>query len=231
MTRNSMLEQPSMPSRPSTSLRRDWLRFSVRSLLVLVLVVGSLLGWLIYRVRAQCEAVAAIQKAGGFVVYRWKWRNGSVDRLGKPGVPGWLLQWLGPDFFYGVKRVDLVADFGDGADDRLMIRVAQLRDLEALNLHGDKDVTDVGLAHFEGLNQLRALDLSKSGVKDAGLIHLKGLTNLWYLSLDDTGVTDAGLSHLRGLSNLKVLRLNGTMVSGVGVRELAKVMPNTRIDP
>jgi hypothetical protein len=59
--------------------------------MVLVTLLASALGWFMYHVRTQREAVAAIQHAGGTVVYRWQWRNGSLDRFGKPGVPGWLL--------------------------------------------------------------------------------------------------------------------------------------------
>ena len=39
------------------------------------------------------------------------------------------------------------------ADDDLMTRVGWLRDLEVLSLHGNKDVTDIGLAHLKGLGE------------------------------------------------------------------------------
>jgi hypothetical protein len=163
-------------------------------------------------------------------LYSWQWRSGRIDRYGKPGVPGWLLDRLGPDFFYSVKKVVIDA-VGGHADDSLMTRVGRLGDLEVLNLSESKDVTDMGLAQLERLTQLRALDLSNSRVRDAGLAHLKRFTNLRYLYLDDTKVTDAGLPHLRVLCNLKVMSLNGTMVSMAGVREFEKAMPNVRMLP
>ena len=192
-----MLERPSMPIRPSTSLWRSWLRFSVRSLMVLVFLLASALGWFVYRVRTQHEAVASIQQTGAWVIYHWQWRNGSFDRFGEPGVPGWLIQWLGPDFFYSVKRVDIDADFGFRADDNLMSRVGQLRDLEVLSLHGNKDVTDIGLAHLKGLTRLRFLYLSETGVTDAGLKHLKTMKKLEGLYLVNTRTTSTGVEELR----------------------------------
>jgi hypothetical protein len=199
--------------------------------MALVLFLGGVLGWFVYRVRKQHEAVVAIQRAGGWVVYQWRWKNGRLDRFGQPGVPRWLLDRLGPDFFYRVKRVDIVGGFGGQADDNLMTQVACLGDLEALNLDGSKDVTDVGLADLEDLTQLLYLHLSESGVRDDGLAHLKGLRNLRTLDLNNTEVTDAGLAHLSGLSNLQELCLNGTIVTSVEVREFAEEHPNTRIEP
>jgi len=52
---------------PADPLSRPWRRypsFSVRGLVVLVLVIGAWLGWLVRSVRIQREAVVAINKAG-----------------------------------------------------------------------------------------------------------------------------------------------------------------------
>ena len=51
---------------------------SVRALLVLILVVGLWLGWVVHKAREQREAVAALQKFGGFVHYDWEFVNGPV---------------------------------------------------------------------------------------------------------------------------------------------------------
>jgi hypothetical protein len=192
-----MQERPSIPSRPSTVLWRGRLRFSVRSLMVHVVLLAVALGWYMYQVRVQHEAVATIQRTGAWVIYSWQWRNGSFKRFGKPRVPGSLLRWLGHDFFYSVKRVDIDADFGQRADDDLMTRVGWLRDLEVLSLHGNKDVTDIGLAHLKGLERLRFLYLSGTGVTDAGLKHLKNMKKLEGLSLENTRATSTGVEELR----------------------------------
>ena len=47
----------------------------------------------------------------------------------------------------------------------------------------ETSVTDAGLAHVEGLTELRKLDLSGSNLTDDAIEHFKGLGNLEYLSL------------------------------------------------
>ena len=44
-------------------------RISLRGLMVVVLVIGGGLGWVMQRARVQREAVAAIRRAGGSVLY------------------------------------------------------------------------------------------------------------------------------------------------------------------
>jgi hypothetical protein len=53
---------------PAPKPRRRWLQFSLRTLLVLMLVLGCGLGWLAYKIKAAREqraAVDAIHKMGG----------------------------------------------------------------------------------------------------------------------------------------------------------------------
>ena len=56
-----MTDQAKPVSRPW----RRFLRFSVRGMIVVVLVIGGWLGWLVRSARIQREAVAAIEEAGG----------------------------------------------------------------------------------------------------------------------------------------------------------------------
>jgi len=64
--------------------------------MALVLFLGGVLGWFIYRASAQREAVAAIRQAGGSVIYNWQWKDGSIDSSAQPAVPEWLLDRLDP---------------------------------------------------------------------------------------------------------------------------------------
>jgi hypothetical protein len=48
---------------------RRFLRFSVRGMIVLVLVIGAGLGWIVRNAHIQRDAVAAIKSAGGRVYY------------------------------------------------------------------------------------------------------------------------------------------------------------------
>jgi hypothetical protein len=62
-------------AKPVSRPWRTFLRFSVRGMIVLVLVVGVSLGWLVRSARIQREAVAAIKKAGGSVYYHSEWND------------------------------------------------------------------------------------------------------------------------------------------------------------
>ena len=120
-----------------------------------------------------------------------------------------------------------------------------------LRLNGSQ-VTDEGLAHLRGLDNLFSIDLSGTSVGDAGLPHLTS-ARLRALNLASTQITDAGL---RGLAvhDLEILTLNhtqigdqgllllpessrffslglsGTMVTDVGVRHLAQLRGLKHLD-
>lgn len=224
------------------------MRLSVRSLLVLVLVLGGWLGLMVHHARVQREAVAAIERAGGTVRYDWQWKNDRPVPNGRPWWPTGLVDLLGVDYFGTVTYVNL---YDDGSDDQL-VQVGRLGRLESLNL-GMSQVTDAGLVHLEGLTHLRVLSLIGTEIGDAGLEHLKGLTRLNVLHIENTRVTDAGLiqiekltelrklglagnavsnaglAHLKGRVSLRELNLYGTRVTDAGVQQLRETLPNLKI--
>ena len=91
------------------------------------------------------------------------------------------------------------------------------------------DITNDGLAHLAGLENLQWLDLMNTQVGDAGLAQLARLKNLQWLNLSDTQVGDAGLAHLTGLKNLQRLHLINTQVTDAGVAKLKEDLPNCDI--
>jgi hypothetical protein len=203
---------------------QGYLRLSIRGLLALVLLIGSGFFWLVRSARIQHDAVAAIEKAGGYVRYDWQWKNGGPKKNGRPWYPGWLAERVGIDYLSHVVSVTFVGGLSDA-------RLALLRDLnrlEGVGIHyapaiDPWPVTDAGLVHLKGLSRLRSLPLDHSDVTDAGLRHLKGLTKLVRLSLDDTQVTDAGLVHLKNLTGLDHLSLNDTQVTDAGLAHLSSM--------
>jgi hypothetical protein len=197
----------------TTTPCRRWLQFSLRTLLVLMLVLGAGLGWLAHeaeRARAQRKLAAAIEQLGGRVEYRAV--SGGMIRI----VVVWWGKLLGEDLSgdatYVHFRGALVSDAG-------LAHLQGLTQLQAIDLHNSQ-VSDAGVAHLRGMSQLRALGLWETQVSDAGLAHLRGLTQLQQLFLDDTQVGDAGLAHLRGLKRLQRLDLNNTQVSDAGLVHL-----------
>jgi len=211
-----------MPTGPVSRPWRRYLRFSVRGLIVVVIVIGVGLRWLVQQARVQRDAVAAITAAGGSVNYDWELSYGKYIPGAKPWAPRWLTNQIGVDFFGHVSGVFLYSPAP--ATDEAIVQVGRLTRLEVLGL--GPSASDKELEHWTGLTKLSFLDLSNTQVTDAGLAHLKGLTNLSFLSLSNTQVTDAGLAHLKGLTNLSFLSLERTRVTDAGLKELKRALPS-----
>jgi hypothetical protein len=91
-------------------------------------------------------------------------------------------------------------------------------------------VSDKGLAHLAGMNNITRLHLENTAITDAGLDSLKGLANLEYLNLYGTQVTDAGIQKLAGLKNLKKLFIWQTKATDAGAAKLAAALPGIDIN-
>ena len=202
-------------------------QFSIRSLLLLVVVVAIPCSWLateMNKARKQREAVEEVLKVRGEVWYDYQldpsgcWIPGATP----PGPP-WLHALLGDDPLVDVTQVAL---FESEINDAWPEHLKPLTKLVSLRLYR-VPITDAGLAHLKWLPNLRCLDIGVTKVTDAGLKHLEALPNLESLKLEETNVTDAGLKHLKGLLKLKSLCLSRTRVTGVGLEDLA-VLPDLR---
>ncbi len=237
-----------MPAAAAPHPWRRLLRFSMRGLIVLVLLIGAALGWLVRSARIQREAVAAIETAGGAVGYNWDSGTGRSIISGKPWAPEWLVNLFGVDYFGHVTTVWL-----SEATDANSALVGRFTRLERLAFD-DSSLSDAGWAHLYGLTNLTSLnaagpassddwlvhvkkfprlsylDVSSSGVTDRGLVHLKGLSNLSILILSDTRITDGGLAHVSGLTNLSELHLDNDQISDAGVVHLKRLTKLSRID-
>ena len=201
---------------PSRRLRK-LLRFSMRTMIVLVLVIGGGIGWLVRSARIQRAAAAAITTMGGSVMYDWEWNNAKGYTGATTRMPKWLSDRIGVDYFGHISSVWL---YGISTDaDTALVPVARLTQLEELGLSG-MAVSDAGLAHLEGMTNLSRLDLDYARVTDAGLEHLKGLPRLSVLSLNGTRITDAGMERLKHVTNLTELNIAGTHVTDAGLAHL-----------
>ena len=109
-----------------------------------------------------------------------------------------------------------------------------LTQLERLSFSGCYGLSDQGVAHLQGLKNLKYLDLGsdpfitkapkENHLTDASLKHLAGLTRLEHLYLDKAKITDEELKHLSGLVNLQFLSLSATGITDEGLKHLA-VLP------
>lgn len=224
-------------------------QFSLRSLLVLVVIVAIPCSWLAVEMkksREQREVVQAVVTARGFVFYDFE-RFISPPSI--PRCPAWLQQPLGEEFFSDITVVNLMdqqipdaglehlkrltklefLDLGDSSvSDAGLECLEGLTTLEYLYL-AQTQASDAGMEHLKGLSELRELNLSQTKVSNAGLKSLGCLTKLEWLNLEKTQVGDAGLEHLAAMAQLEHLHLQGTNVTDAGVAKLQQALPNCKI--
>jgi hypothetical protein len=145
---------------PTPKPCRRWLQFSLRTMLVLLLVLGAGLGWLDHKVqqaRTQRETAKAIAEAQR-VTKKFRELGGSVTIDDKsPSRPVISVS------FTSTSVTDAVLEHVTG--------LTQLQTLEVINYQ----VTDAGLVHLTGLTRLQTVRLLLVKVTDAGLVHVKGL--------------------------------------------------------
>lgn len=176
----------------TVSPKRRWLQFRLRTLLIAVLVLSLPLSWFAVRmekVRRQREAVAAIERLGGYARYESEFASLMSTGTIPQRQQTWLRSTLGEDFFENVVHV---------------------------NFHGI-EVADADLEHLKKLTNLECLGLVGTQITDTGLVHIKKLTYLKYLDLLGTHVADAGPRHLERLNRLERLLLGGTYVTDTGM--------------
>jgi hypothetical protein len=190
---------------PPPIRKRRWYQFSLRSLMILTLVIAvpcALLGRRIEWKRRERAAVKTLAKQGS-VRYDYQSRENGGLKSEPPG-PKWLRGILGDDFF-----AEATVFYSEAS--REQSDLPRLKDaLEALPRLKEVDMCainfrDADLACFEELTQIETLDLMAS-----------------------TEITDAGLTHFKRLTALKYLHVGGQF-SGAAISELQKALPNCEI--
>ena len=165
-----------------------WYQFSLRSFLIVTVICALASAWIarqIERKRNEREAVEAIVKLGGWVVYDYV----HDGKAANPPGPAWLRKLIGDNFFGEVVYVNLGRN--SKMTEAYWTKLDQLPHVEILDL-SESDVTDDDLVHLKGFSQLQGLRLVRTKVTDAGLEHLKGLTNLQWVSVNGTRIAATG---------------------------------------
>jgi hypothetical protein len=192
--------------------RKLRLRMSVRALMICVVMVGVVLGCVVYPARVQRDAVIAIRSGGGHVTYDWQIKRlpsgiAKFDPTGRPNAPKWLLDYLGHDFFGHVEELVV----GQRNTDAVMKQVGHLDKLRRIRF-----------STLSGLSKLGDLSLQKTQVGDEGSAALVELTALVRLNLNDTHITDITLGHLARMRRLKELSVARTSVTDRGLATLTE---------
>jgi Leucine-rich repeat (LRR) protein len=218
-------------------------QFSIRSLLVMTVVVAIPCSWMTTIMKQAREMRKTHEHWAKICTMEFDTVK-ELDALGcritvKPPPSYWLRVVFGNDLYMNATSVS----YHPWANPR-DLNLEGLKQFEHLLYLGfyDNQVTDADLAHIEGLDQLKLLSISRNPIADAGfeglsdeLIssirsrrpitvagweHLKGLARLQTLVLDDADITDAGLKNLEGMTQLRCLSLKGTRITDAGLKHL-----------
>lgn len=212
----------------SRSYRQRAIRFGLRSLLVLVLLLAIPCAWLAQRIRhggQVNDAVTELEPHGGLLRYDYEFdKTGQVIRGGaSPPGPSWIRRVFGENilaneyqllFAGSIVATDDLVHLTETATDRQWNAGSTLRDEH--------------LTVLEKLPRLKILNFGGNNLTDGCLPHLRKLKSLHTLKIGSTGITDAGLDHVSRLSSVKVLCLNDTRVTDSGIAKVA-AMPGLRI--
>jgi hypothetical protein len=217
---------------PAAVSARRWRQFSLRTLLLAMLVLGILFGLFairLQRARRQAAAVATIRALGGEVFYDFEGRYSGKDP-GRPSpISKSLLAWVGPDFFHEVIEVELRSENVPRASqdvDRCWDAISQLNKVEGIQVYGDW-INETSTEAIGRHQRLRRLFIRSAGLSDHELAPLVRLTNLETLALDQNPISDIGATHLSGFPKLITLGLNETHFGDEGV---ARVVANRKIE-
>jgi hypothetical protein len=240
-----------MPAPSSSWLRRCQARPSVRSLMLIVLVVGGGLGWIASQRQREVRrqgAIATIRASlasvdfEGGEVSRICWFGGSVhpdtlpqgrltaDQADALGTCGRLKELsmvtaaMTDEGLAALSRdrgLERLYCFKPAVTDAGAKHLAGLGVLKKLELLRAPGLTDAALAHLAGLADLEEINLSGARIDGSGLVHLAGLKKLGTLILPDTALDDAGLTNLGRLAGLRRLYIGGGTYTDAGLAHLA----------
>ncbi len=200
---------------------RRWRQFSIRTLLLLVVVASIACSWFAVRTKVakrQRAAVAAIEAGGGYVAYDYEYDGEGYAKKGAklPG-PAWLRNRLGIDFFADVVAVMCLRETGREAVAKHLGDFPKLRSLDLASM---ESVTDSDLAAIDKLRHLERILLDSRNISDVLLARISHAKNMNYLALPDCNITDAGTEHLRHLTRLQELGLNGREITDSSLANL-----------
>lgn len=209
-------------------VNRWWLRFSLRTLMIVCLLISPVLAYLGnigFHVRRQRAVVKRIESLSGYVRYEHEVAD-SWDPLAAPPGPEIVRRYFGQDAYSHVQTVHAgglhLGEFHyqpsqwTNADLHILANLPRLRHLEV----GDLAVDDQGIKYVAQIRQLNRLYLGSPKLSADGLAQLKNNRSLERLDILGEAVTDETLRRIGELSHLKHLEFSFVNVSSARIEKL-----------
>jgi hypothetical protein len=168
---------PFAPRKPVDKTSRRWYQYSLRSLLVLMLLVSLLMSWFAVkrkRAIAQKKAVEAILEAEGTVEYDFQFDSNGAYVKGASGQgPEWLRDLTGPDYFDTAAYASVKNRKGiEAVNEFPHLRSLEVTECGAGDVGGD---LLNGLRPIDGLEELKVDSLVSDMKRLPTLLHVKRL--------------------------------------------------------
>ncbi|MGV3609002.1 MAG: leucine-rich repeat domain-containing protein [Planctomycetaceae bacterium] len=189
--------------------QRRWFQFSLRSLLVVMLLLPMVLGvYARYRAESQRQwrLVNELKAAGGLFDLV------IADQMEPEIEQGAFLQWqkwLGIDLPTGLKSFTIFKSVEPGTP---IANLGEFPQLESVALC-DGTVKDEDLAILAKLPRLRFLRVDSDHITDQGIAALEGCTNLHDVVIEGNQLTGKGLAVVVKLPNLKGLHWDSELTT------------------
>lgn len=182
---------------------RSRLRFTLRTLLLVITALCIWLGIHTQRARRQKGVVMEIQKNIGSVTYDFEYDPKGRSGNGESWVPPWLRDRLGIDLFHTIKQVHT-------RERTLLPKIASLSSLEELIIW-DHELADHHLEPLRGHRRLKVLRVASD-------LH----ATLPGDYPDTTLLGDPALQLIGDLPALEEVAIDGYHITGRGLADLAK---------
>jgi len=215
--------------------RRRWLRFSVRTILVLMVVMAMSLAWKVNRARAQRKAVEALRNAGVDVVYDYEDSASANGQVAVPPVPAVWVDLFGIDYFadvYGVYFLNSLEGPAHFRDESTGFPEHVFDDIQMLPTVSSVIISEATDDELDKLSHAASIDtlIVSGNFTDAGVAHLSRLERLKHLYIMSPNMSVDGLCQLRRCTRLEQLIANGgTDMSEYNLCRLRDSLPNCSV--
>jgi hypothetical protein len=205
-----------MNGRISYRDKSRWLRFSLRTLLIGMAVLGAILGVVaneLVRLRRHRRAETTVSELGGMYAF---FSNNARDPWGP-----WWFPIVRSGLYADVESVSFCSERNEGLTDGDLQVLEGFPRLHVVELCAS-GITDKGIVHLHRIPGLRRVVLHETQVTSKGLRGFKN-AQIEQLILGGASVSDETLECLRAFSKLKKLALYQTSVTNNGLANLKSV--------